>query len=85
MATLTKASEVMKVIKAGGKIRPGARVGLLALVDKDGNEVQAWQTAMKATTRKLTSTRRSARPTARAVTNEAGETYASAGPAGEAE
>jgi len=80
MATLTKASEVMKVIKAGGKIRPGARVGLLALVDKDGNEVQAWQTAMKAAIKKLAGTRRSARPTATAVTDDAGHVIAGPAP-----
>ena len=73
MITLTKKSEVMKVIKAGGKICAGSRPGLVALMDKAGNNVPAWQTAIKAALKTLTGPRRSARPTARAVTNETGQ------------
>ncbi|MGH8053554.1 MAG: hypothetical protein ACREP4_06515 [Stenotrophomonas sp.] len=48
MHTLSKATDVLEVVDAGGKIVPGERDGLLQLVDNAGNHVPAWQTALKA-------------------------------------
>lgn len=48
MHTLTKASQVLEVVAAGGKVEPGERDGLLRLKDNAGNDVPAWQTALKA-------------------------------------
>lgn len=45
--TLTRKDQVLAVIKAGGKARLTGRARLWALVDKDGHEVPAWQTAIK--------------------------------------
>ncbi|CAH0062849.1 conserved protein of unknown function [Stenotrophomonas maltophilia] len=44
---LTKKSQVAEVLKAGGRIVPGARDGLLRLLDQSGLEIQAWQTALR--------------------------------------
>lgn len=53
MHTLTKASQVLDVVAAGGKIGKGEREGLLRLMDSAGIEVQAWQTALKTASKKL--------------------------------
>lgn len=53
MHTLTKASQVLDVVAAGGKIGQGEREGLLRLTDSAGIEVQAWQTALKTASKKL--------------------------------
>lgn len=45
---LTKKAQVAEVLKAGGRIVPGARDGLLRLLDRTGQEVPAWQTALRA-------------------------------------
>lgn len=45
---LTKKAQVAYVLKAGGRIVPGARDGLLRLLDRTGQEVPAWQTALRA-------------------------------------
>ncbi len=45
---LTKKSQVAEVLKAGGRIVPGARDGLLRLLDRTGQDVPAWQTALRA-------------------------------------
>lgn len=45
---LTKKSQVAEVLKASGRIVPGARAGLLRLLDHAGQEVPAWQTALRA-------------------------------------
>ncbi|HIE5880419.1 TPA: hypothetical protein ACXN3U_000774 [Stenotrophomonas maltophilia] len=45
---LTKKSQVAEVLKAGGRIVPGARDGLLRLLDQSGLEIPAWQTALRA-------------------------------------
>lgn len=44
VATLTKIDQVMDVLRAGGRIRGISR---LRLVDAEGNEINAWWTAMK--------------------------------------
>lgn len=44
---LTKQAEVMAVLRAGGRAEPTGERGLLRLVDAQGNEVAAWQTAIK--------------------------------------
>lgn len=72
MDTLTKKSEVLAVIKAGGKVRRGHRQGLVALVDKDGHQVPAWQTAIKSAVAQLAKGK-GKRVTARAVTDHAGQ------------
>ncbi|WP_164255595.1 hypothetical protein [Stenotrophomonas maltophilia] len=45
---LTKKSQVAAVLKDGGRIVPGAREGLRRLLDHAGQEVPAWQTALRA-------------------------------------
>ncbi|MDG9761679.1 MULTISPECIES: hypothetical protein [Stenotrophomonas] len=45
---LTKKSQVLLVLRAGGRIAPGHRPGLLQLLDADDSPVPAWQTALKA-------------------------------------
>ncbi len=45
---LTKKNQVAEVLKAGGRIVPGARSGLLRLLNNAGLEVPAWQTALRA-------------------------------------
>lgn len=45
--TLTRADQVFEVLAEGGYVRRGSRAGLLRLLDKDGNEVNAWQTAIR--------------------------------------
>ncbi|HFL2038683.1 TPA: hypothetical protein ACG4N3_000539 [Stenotrophomonas maltophilia] len=45
---LTKKSQVLLVLKAGGRIVTGHRPGLLQLLDAEGSPVPAWQTALKA-------------------------------------
>lgn len=45
---LTKKSQVAAVLKDGGRIVPGARDGLLRLLDQSGQEIPAWQTALRA-------------------------------------
>ncbi|HHA2680175.1 hypothetical protein [Stenotrophomonas maltophilia] len=45
---LTKKSQVAEVLKAGGRIVPGTRPGLLQLRDHAGQDVPAWQTALSA-------------------------------------
>jgi hypothetical protein len=51
---LTKTADVLAAVAAGARISayPDAP-GLLRLVDADGNEVRAWQTALKSAQRKL--------------------------------
>lgn len=45
---LTKKSEVMQVLYAGGRVVAGSRPGLLQLLDADNGPVPAWQTALRA-------------------------------------
>ncbi|WP_262098368.1 hypothetical protein [Stenotrophomonas maltophilia] len=45
---LTKKSQVLLVLRAGGRIVVGHRPGLLQLLDAEGSSVPAWQTALKA-------------------------------------
>ena len=45
---LTKKSEVLQVLQAGGRIVAGHRPGLLQLLGADDSPVPAWQTALKA-------------------------------------
>lgn len=46
-APLTKKVQVADVLKAGGRIVPGARGDLLRLLDHAGQDVPAWQTALR--------------------------------------
>ncbi|MBN5074427.1 hypothetical protein JY427_02045 [Stenotrophomonas maltophilia] len=45
---LTKKSEVLLVLRAGGRIVAGHRPGLLQLLGADDSPIPAWQTALKA-------------------------------------
>lgn len=45
---LTKKAQVADVLEAGGRIVQGSRDGLLRLLDRTGQEVPAWQTALRA-------------------------------------
>lgn len=54
MRTLTKTSEVMAELAAGGRIITGDRPGLLMLVDSGGSAVPAWQTALKSAGKQMT-------------------------------
>ncbi|OWQ68529.1 hypothetical protein CEE58_01315 [Stenotrophomonas maltophilia] len=45
---LTKKSQVLLVLMAGGRIVTGHRPGLLQLLDAEDSPVPAWQTALKA-------------------------------------
>ncbi|MDH0071714.1 hypothetical protein N5D13_01100 [Stenotrophomonas maltophilia] len=45
---LTKKSEVLEALQAGGRIAAGHRPGLLQLLGADDKPVPAWQTALKA-------------------------------------
>ncbi|HEL3250948.1 TPA: hypothetical protein UMZ03_001383 [Stenotrophomonas maltophilia] len=45
---LTKKAQVAEILRAGGRIVPGARDGLLRLLDQFGREIPAWQTALRA-------------------------------------
>jgi len=45
---LTKMSDVTTIIRGGGSVRKTGQVGLLALYDADGKQVDAWQNAIKA-------------------------------------
>lgn len=45
---LTKKSEVLQVLYAGGRVVAGSRPGLLQLLGADDSPVPAWQTALKA-------------------------------------
>ncbi|HHA2757668.1 TPA: hypothetical protein ACOEQX_000885 [Stenotrophomonas maltophilia] len=47
-APLTQKSQVAAVLEDGGRIVPGAREGLLRLLDHAGQEVPAWQNALRA-------------------------------------
>ncbi|HHA2767550.1 hypothetical protein I5U30_03565 [Stenotrophomonas maltophilia] len=47
-APFTKKAQVAEVLRAGGRIVPGARDGLLRLLDQSGQEIPAWQTALRA-------------------------------------
>nr|WP_180167731.1 hypothetical protein [Stenotrophomonas sp. SbOxS2]NYU00957.1 hypothetical protein [Stenotrophomonas sp. SbOxS2] len=47
-APLTKKVQVADVLKAGGRIVPGARGDLLRLLNQSGLEIPAWQTALRA-------------------------------------
>ena len=53
MAPLTRKTDVLAVVAAGGKIQPGERPGLLRLLDSAGHEVRAWQTAIKSAAKDL--------------------------------
>lgn len=57
---LTKKSQVLLVLRVGGRIVAGHRPGLLQLLDAEDSPVPAWQTALKAAqpspTRPLTTT-----------------------------
>ncbi|WP_336357296.1 hypothetical protein [Stenotrophomonas muris] len=46
--SLTKKSQVLQVLKAGGRIVTGHRPGLLQLLGTDDSPIPAWQTALKA-------------------------------------
>lgn len=54
MRTLTKTSEVLAELAAGGRIITGDRPGLLMLVDSGGSVVPAWQTALKSAGKQMT-------------------------------
>lgn len=54
MRTLTKTSEVLAELAAGGRIITGDRPGLLMLVDSGGSTVPAWQTALKSAGKQMT-------------------------------
>lgn len=45
---LTKKSQVLQVLRAGGRIAAGHRPGLLQLLGADDSPIPAWQTALKA-------------------------------------
>lgn len=45
---LTKKAQVADVLKDGGRIVPGTRGELLRLLDHAGQEIPAWQTALRA-------------------------------------
>lgn len=45
---LTKESQVLDVLKAGGRIAQGRRPDLYRLLGRNGQEDPAWQTAIKA-------------------------------------
>lgn len=45
---LTKKSQVLLVLRAGGHIAAGHRPGLLQLLDADDSPIPAWQTALRA-------------------------------------
>lgn len=45
---LTKKSQVLLVLGAGGRIAAGHRPGLLQLLGADDSPIPAWQTALKA-------------------------------------
>lgn len=45
---LTKKSQVLLVLRAGGRIAVGHRPGLLQLLGADDSPIPAWQTALKA-------------------------------------
>ncbi|MGH3799321.1 MAG: hypothetical protein ACREPD_13020 [Stenotrophomonas sp.] len=53
-APLTKKSQVLAVIEAGGRVAQAARPGLYRLLNRAGQEVPAWQTAIKAAHAALT-------------------------------
>ncbi|QGM05062.1 hypothetical protein [Stenotrophomonas maltophilia] len=46
--SLTKKSQVLLVLRAGGRIAAGHRPGLLQLLGADDSPIPAWQTALKA-------------------------------------
>ncbi|GAB3755010.1 hypothetical protein [Lysobacter olei] len=50
---LTKQSEVLAVLRAGGRAEPTGERGLVRLLDAAGNEVAAWQTAIKSAMAKV--------------------------------
>lgn len=54
MHPMTKTSEVLAELAAGGRIITGDRPGLLMLVDSGGSVVPAWQTALKSAHKQLT-------------------------------
>lgn len=72
LPTLTRKAQVLAVIKAGGKVRSGQRARLWTLLDKDGRELPAWQTAIKSAVSHL-ARNKGKRVTARAVTDEFGD------------
>ncbi|HGM6612785.1 hypothetical protein [Stenotrophomonas maltophilia] len=45
---LTKKSQVLLVLRTGGRITAGHRPGLLQLLGADDSPIPAWQTALKA-------------------------------------
>lgn len=45
--TLTRTEEVLKALRKGARIEATGERGLLRLVDRKGNELPAWQTALK--------------------------------------
>ncbi|WP_445979108.1 hypothetical protein [Stenotrophomonas muris] len=45
---LTKKSEVLQVLQAGGRIAAGHRPGLFQLLAADHSPIAAWQTALRA-------------------------------------
>ncbi len=50
--TLTRADQVLEVLKAGGQVQATADSRLLRLVDPAGKVVAAWQTAIKTAAKK---------------------------------
>lgn len=53
-ATLTRTDQVVATLNAGGRIVLSDNGRLLSLIDHTGNEVPAWQTAIKAAAKKVT-------------------------------
>lgn len=45
--TLTRTEQVLKELRKGARIEPAGERGLLRLVDRNGHELRAWQTALK--------------------------------------
>lgn len=46
--TLTRTEQVLKAVHHGARIETTGERGLLRLVDRQGEEIPAWQTALKA-------------------------------------
>ncbi len=44
--TLTRADQVLKAVRKGARIETAGELGLLSLLDRNGREVPAWQSAI---------------------------------------
>lgn len=76
MHPLTKTTEVLAELAAGGRIITGDRPSLLMLVDSGGSVVPTWQTALKSASRQLTATsERASLPPVALAPARAGRTY----------